>query len=359
MSKSRRPPSRLGPVPRPPNPQIGSVTMKKTSILAAVAAASLTLAACGGDDSGGDSSGKEMRLALNQTEDHPSYIALESFGTALAEDTEDRWSIDVYPNETLGAQAEALQLVSNGTVDMAIVSGTQLENLNEDFLVLNMPGAFQTIEGQMDIVNDQDALADLYTSLEDSESITVLGGFTQGNRHVYTSDGPVETPEDLAGQKIRVQESDLHLSMISAMGGSATPMAYGEVYTAMQSGVLDGAENNEVSYFTQKHFEVAPYFSQTNHLVGLDYLIINSNTLESMSDEDRAAFDEGWTASYTEHTELWAEATEEAIAGAEAGGAEFSEVDEEAFAEALSTLQDEFLTTDSQQELWDLIHEGN
>ena len=115
----------------------------------------------------------------------------------------------------------------------------------------------------------------------------------------------MKTPEDLTGKKIRVQESDLHIAMAEAMGASATPMAFGEVYTALQSGVVDAAENNEVSYFTQKHYEVAPYFSYTNHLIGTDYLIINSDLLQAMSEEDRAAFDKEWTATYEEHTELW------------------------------------------------------
>ncbi|HLS74067.1 MAG TPA: TRAP transporter substrate-binding protein, partial [Actinomycetaceae bacterium] len=329
-------------------------------LIAGATAATLLLAACGGNgdssDNGGDAAGggegKTMRLALNQTEEHPSYIALDNFGTYLEENT-DGWSIDVFPNETLGAQAEALQLVSDGSVDMAIVSGTQLENLHEDFVVFNLPRVFDDVEHQMNVIHDPEITGDLYSVLEDSNSITVLGGFTQGARSTYQTFGPVESPEDFAGQKIRVQESELHIAMAEALGGAGTPMAYGELYTGLQSGVVDAAENNEVSYYTQRHYEVAPYWSYTNHLVGLDYMIINTDLLESMSDEDRAAFDEGWTAAHEEHTQLWAEATQEAIEGAQAGGAEFNEVDDAAFAEALEALAEEFITTDSQQALYD------
>ncbi|RPF28811.1 TRAP transporter substrate-binding protein [Georgenia muralis] len=335
----------------------------KTLTMAALATATaLTLAACGGGETsgdgetaaaGGDGGGATMRLALNQTEEHPSFIALDNFGQRLEEATEGRYSIDVYPNETLGAQAEALQLVSDGSVDMAIVSGTQLENLNEDFLVFNLPKVFDDVEHQMRVVNDEAIVGDLYASLEESNNVTVLGGFTQGARSVYTTDGPIETPADLAGKKLRVQESDLHIAMAEAMGASATPMAFGELYTGLQSGVVDAAENNEVSFWTQKHYEVAPYWSYTNHLVGLDYLIINSDLLAEMSEEDRAAFDAEWTAAYEEHTELWATATEEAIANAKAGGATFTEVDEAAFAEVLEPLAEEFITSESQQALYD------
>ena len=330
---------------------------KNTLVIAGATAATLLLAACGGGDgddttADGGSEGKTMRLALNQTEEHPSYIALDNFGTYLEENT-NGWDIDVFPNETLGAQAEALQLVSDGSVDMAIVSGPQLENLNPDFVVFNLPRVFDDVEHQMSVIHDPEITGDLFTSLEESNNFTVLGGFTQGARSVYTTFGPVETPEDLAGQKIRVQESDLHIAMARALGGAGTPMAYGELYTGLQSGVVDAAENNEVSYFTQRHYEVAPYWSQTNHLVGLDYLIINTDLLNSMSEEDRAAFEEGWKATYEEHTDLWAQATEDAIEGAKAGGATFTEVDEAAFAGPLEALAAEFITTDTQQALYD------
>lgn len=323
--------------------------------LAGIAA---TLAACGGGGEGGGDgggSGTTMRLALNQTETHPSYIALDNFGTALEESTGGSWGIDVFPNETLGAQQETLQMASNGSVEMSIVSGTQLENLNPDFLTLNMPGAFDNIEKQMQILQDPSIVGELFASLEESQNITVIGGFTQGERSVYSTVGPISTPADLNGQKMRVQESDLHLAMAAALGATGTPLAYGEVYTGLNSGVIDAAENNEISYFTQAHYEVAPYLSFTRHLVGTDYLIINTDTLNSMSEEDRAAFDEGWAAAVEEHTGLWVEQTEQAIADAEADGASFNEVDADAFAEALAALPEELLTEDSQTTLWDAI----
>lgn len=327
-------------------------------IAAAATAAGLVLAGCGGggDDTasaGGDGGGESttLRLALNQTEQHPSFVALDNFGKRLSEATDERLTIDVYPNETLGAQQEALQLVSDGSVELAIVSGTQLENLNKDFGVFNLPLVFDSVESQMGVVNDLEVVGDLYSSLEGSNKITVVGGFTQGTRSVYSTKGPIETPDDLKGQKLRVQESPLQIAMAEAMGASATPMAFGEVYTALQSGVLDGAENNEVSYFTQKHFEVAKHYSRTNHLVGLDYLIVNSDVLSAMSEEDRAAFDEEWAATYEEHTELWEEETQKSIEAAEAGGATFTDVDEDAFRAVLEPLADEFLTTDSQRAL--------
>lgn len=323
------------------------------SMVAVATATALALTACGGaGESAGGESGT-LRVALNQTEEHPSYIALDNFGKRLEAATEGRWKLDVFPNETLGAQQEALQLVSHGSVDLAIVSGTQLENLNKDFRVFNLPKVFDDVEHQMQVIHDPKVTGELYASLEESNNLTVLGGFTQGARSIYTKDAPVKTPSDLAGKKLRVQESDVMIALAEALGASATPMAFGELYTALQSGVVDAAENNEVSYFTQKHFEVAPHFSQTNHLVGLDYLIVNSDLLAKMSEADRAAFQKEWTATHEEHTKLWTTATEEDIASAKAGGATFSEVDESAFNKVLEPIAEKFIENDSQRALYD------
>ncbi|NLG23414.1 MAG: TRAP transporter substrate-binding protein [Actinomycetales bacterium] len=335
-------------------------TTSRLALTGIATVAALTLAACGGNGDGSDSTagggdGKTLKLALNQNEEHPSFTALEAFGEELSEATDGRWDIEVYPNATLGAQDETIQLVSDGGVELSIVSAPQLENLNDDFVVFSLPTVFTDVEGQMAVINDPEVVGDVYASLEESQNFSVIGGITQGARSFYVKDGPIETPADMEGKKIRVQESPVFIAMMEALGASPTPMAFGEVYTGLQSGVIDGAENNEVSYFSQKHFEVAPYFSYTRHLVGADFLIANTGVLDEMSEEDRAAFDEAWQNTADYHTELWGEATEEAIAEATAGGATFSEVDADAFTEALSPLIDEFVTTDTQRALYDAI----
>lgn len=320
--------------------------------LGTVVALGFGLSACGGGGAGSDVI--ILRVALNQTETHPSYVALSNYSDRLEEQTDGRMRLDIFPNETLGAQAEVLQLLSDNIIDLGIISGSQMENLSGDFLVLNMPGVFDSVEHQMPVVHDPEIVGELYTSLEDSNDITVMGGFTQGSRHIYTKN-KVTSLADLDGVKIRVQESELNLAMIRALGGSPTPMAFGEVYTALQSGVLDGAENNEVSYFTQKHFEVAPFFTNSNHLVGLDYMVASTEMLEGLAPEDRQLLEDEWINTYEDHTQLWDEATQEAIEGAQAGGAEWVEIDQEEVRAALEPLADEFLTTPTQRELYDKI----
>jgi tripartite ATP-independent transporter DctP family solute receptor len=337
-------------------------TTKSLGIVAVVSAAALLLSACSGGTAtpaGSDepqaAETTTLRLALNQAEEHPSFIALTSFGERLSEATDGRYEIEVYANELLGAQAETLQFVSDGSVDLSVVSGTQLENLNADFGVLNLPTVFSSIEHQMAVLDDEEIVGDLFSSLEEGNSITVLGGLTQGERSIYTSYANVETPADLAGKKLRVQESELHIAMAEALGASATPLAFGELYGALQSGVVDAAENNAVSYFTQRHFEVAKFFTHTRHLIGTDYLIVNSDRLAGMSEEDREIFEQEWDATWAEHTDLWESATEDAIEQATAGGATFTEPASSDFADALGSMVTEFITTDEQQALFDSI----
>jgi len=208
------------------------------------------------------------------------------------------------------------------------------------------------------ILNDPEINGELFTSLEGDQKITVLGVFTQGQRSVYTSFGEVKSPADLAGKKIRVQETPKWVAIATALGGSATPMAFGELYTGLQAGVVDAAENNEVSYWTQKHYEVAPHYSYTSHIIGADYVIINTNVLNSMSEEDKAAFLEGFQAASQEHADLWADSTQNAIDQAKAGGATFYEIDNTPFKEALAAIVPDLLDNENQKALYDALVEA-
>lgn len=328
---------------------------RRTLLAGGLAAVGATLAGCSGTGVAGNR--RILRLALNQTEKHPSYLALDAFSKSLEEATGGKYTIDIFANEVLGAQQEILNLQRNDIVDLAIISSTQLENINQDFRVFNVPRVFDSIDHQMKAINDQSISGDLFHSLEKSNNLVVLGGFTQGERSLYTKH-PVETPADMAGMKVRVQESPVMLRMIEAMGGNPTPMAYGEVYTALQAGVLDGAENNEVSFFTQKHYEVAPVFTYTKHLVGLDYMVASSKSLARMSPEDREIFDAEWTKAWQHFVELWGKSTQEAIDGAKAGGATFAEIDTTVFDDKLAPLAESLLTSDVQRRIYQATKEA-
>lgn len=296
-----------------------------------------------------------LSISLNQTETHPSFVALTRFGELLAESTDGRWGARIYANEALGAQQEVIQLVSDGSVDMAVISSPQVENLSLRFRPMNLPGAFDSIEHQMTVLQDESIVGELFASLEPDKRLRVLGGFTQGARHMYTKDGPIRTPDDLAGMKIRVQESDVFLELIRAMGASPTPMSYGEVYTALQAGVLDGAENNEVSYVTQRHDEIAPHFSLTSHLVGLDYVVANVDRLETMSEADQEAFTQSFRGAQQEFVRLWTQETDASTQTMLDNGVEITEPDAAAFGERIEEVARGFLDTEEDVALYEQI----
>ncbi|MFJ4175282.1 TRAP transporter substrate-binding protein DctP [Microbacterium sp. NPDC089696] len=319
-------------------------------------AAALTLTGCAASG-GGTSSNDEtvvLKVAFNQPESHPEAQAILELGEKLSEATDGRYEIDLYTDELLGAQAETIELVQSGSIAMTLVGASLLENFNPDFGVISLPYLYESKEHQMAALNDPEISGDLFTSIAD-QSLQVLVAYHGGVRNVYTKDRPVETPEDLAGLKIRVSGAESHVRMMELMGGVGTPMAQGEVYTAIQSGVLDGAENAELVYAGLGHAEVAPYYSYTEHLMIPDVLVINPRILDDMSDADRETFLGLVGQSVETEVSLFDDSVTEARETAEAAGATFVTPDLDEFRDAVRPLIDEIVTTDSARALYDSI----
>lgn len=308
-------------------------------------------------DSSSSAEATVLKVAFNQSETHPEYIALSELSDRISERTEGRYVLEIYPNELLGAQKETIELAQDGTIAMSVVGGSLMENFNPDFVVFNLPYVFDSTEHQMSVVNNQEIVSDLYSSTEE-QGIKVLGAFHVGARSVYTKKGPVQTPEDLAGQKIRVMQSDTNIEMMKLMGGTGTPMGQGEVYTAIQSGVLDGGENNELIYNDLKHLEVAPYFSYTRHLMMPDYLIINADIYNGMSEEDKTVFTEELQVAIDQEVKLFEENVATATTAAIEAGAQFNEVDIESFRSSVAPLIESSLKNDVTKQIYQKVNES-
>ena len=341
--------------------------MQAKKIAAALVAGftALALSACGnGIAGGGSGSGggakTTFRLAFNQTEKHPQYKAAEELGKKLEKATDGRYSIEVFANETLGSQNEVVQNVSDGTVDMMYIAGPVLESFNKDFIVFNLPYMFDSPEAQAKVFADDAVMGGLKTSLEDSKKITVLGALHAGTRNVYNAKHAIKSPADMANLKIRVQQSDSQVQMIKDMGGVASPMGQGEVYTALQSGVLDGAENNETVYNSLKHDEVAKYYSYTRHLMIPDYLIMSSTVLEGMPEADRKALLDLIPATVESANTGFLEFAAESKKASEATGAVFNDdVDTAAFKAATADLVKSSINNPVRQALYDAVQKAN
>lgn len=303
---------------------------------------------------------KVFKLAFNQTEQHPQYIAAQSFAKKLAEQTDGRYTIEVFANELLGSQNEVVENLTQGTVEMMFIGGPVMESFNKDFAVFNLPYMFDSIEAQDKVFTNDELLAPLFSSLEESKSITVLEALFAGVRNVYNRVKPIVTTADMDGLKIRVQQSESQIAMINAMGGVGTPMGQGEVYTALQSGVLDGAENNETVYDALKHDEVAKYYSYTRHLMIPDYLLIHTDTLNAMDPADQEIFLKLAEECRVEANEGFVTFVAESIENAKALGANFNDdVDVESFKSAVESMKDQYITSDLQKKLAEAVAEAN
>lgn len=343
--------------------------MKKLIAIAMVAAMSLSVAACGSSSSAAPTSSTgsstttepaknavKLEIAFNQKENHPQYIALEAFGKALEERTNGAYTVEVFPSELLGAQKETLEMVQSGTIAMTMVGNSILENWNSDFSIFNLPYTFYSIDHQKAVVNNPEIVGELYNSLE-GQGIKVLAAFHGGVRNVYTSKGSIMTPEDLKGLQIRVMQSDTNIAMMNMLGGVGVAMGQGEVYTAIQTGVLDGAENNELIFNDLLQYEVAPYYSYTKHLMMPDMLTISTTVWNEMPDDVKAIFNEELMKAVDLEYDSFADAVTVALEAAVEKGAIIAEPDIMPFMEAVAPLTDTKITTDVTKKIYEQIKE--
>lgn len=293
-----------------------------------------------------------LQVAFNQSDSHPQYKALMEFSDNLYKATDGRYKLDVKPNALLGDQRSTIEMVQDGAIDMSLISNSLMENFNKDFSVLGLPYVYDNLEHQKTVFTSG-ALDNLFATTK-ANGFQVVAAFTSGARSVYT-DKPITVPADLAGYKIRVMQSDTMVKTLNAMGAVGTPMGQGEVYTGIQQGVIEGGENCEVTYADLKHYEVAPYYSYTMHLMVPDLAIVGNGVLDSMSAADKASFLSLCKKMSEREFALWGEATEKAKQTAIAGGAKFSEVDITPFQNNCLPLHESLVTTKTAKELYNSI----
>jgi len=299
------------------------------------------------------SAATEIKVAFNQSDKHPQFIALEELGKKLNVETDGRYTVKVYPNALLGDQRASLELLQNGAIQMAMVANPLVESYDKSFGVIGLPYIYNGSAHQEEVFTSG-ILDELFSSTQ-KFGFEVLTAYTAGARSMYTKDAPVKKIADMKGQKIRVMQSDTMIRILSCMGGTGVPMSQGEVYSAVQQGVLDGAENNEITYADLKQYEVAPYFSATRHLMVPDLLAVSSDFMSSMSEQDQNTLRNLAKQSTPEQFKLWNDRIEVAKKTAKEKGATFTEVDIKPFQQSCQKLQEELLKTPEQKALFKKI----
>jgi tripartite ATP-independent transporter DctP family solute receptor len=272
-----------------------------------------------------------LNLASVLPDDHPSSSALVYFRDELDKATGGHLQVRIFNNSQLGNATEAIENATNGSIPLAFASAAPLSQFVPQANVLSMPFVFGDVT-HLHAVLDGPIGRELDRCIGKS-GLKVLCYFDAGTRNIMTRKGPLRTPEDLRGLKIRVMSSKLMVDTLNALGASAVPMDQGEVYSALQLGVLDGWENNAPTALTFRMYETGcVYWARTAHLAIADLLLINTQTYERLTDEDRKALADVAARTQAMQRRLWAENEQQAMDKLRAAGVQFNDVDHGAFA---------------------------
>lgn len=316
-----------------------------------------TLSGCRGN--GGDSR-QIVRIGHNQATDHPTNIALLEFEGYIERALGDKYDIEIYPNELLGSQTDMVQLTQTGAVDLCVASNSILETFSEDYTLFNLPYLFSSADSYHAAMDDPEIVDPIFGSTKQAgfEAVTWIDA---GTRNFYTVSVPIETPADLKGLKIRVQQSPTNVRMMDLLGGSATPMGFGEVYTALQSKVIDGAENNEMALTSNGHGDVCKYYSYDMHQMIPDILIGNCAFMDALPEDERDIFEEGFRLINSVEREEWVKAVRSAKDKAEdQQGVRFLYPDTEPFQETCAAMHADMLAEHPDlRPIYDKIQEHN
>ena len=287
---------------------------------------------------------KELKLAHGLPTDHPVHKAMMYMAERCKELSAGKLTIEVYPAEQLGSEQQCVELVQIGSLAITKVSAAVMESFAEDYKVFGLPYIFKSKEHAFKIM-DGEIGKDLLRSTED-KWIRGLTYYDAGSRSFYTIDKPIRTPDDLAGMKIRVMRSITAVEMIRALGGSATPISWGELYTALQSGVVDGAENNPPSLYTSRHYEVCKYYSLDEHTTIPDVLVVSKFVWDKLSDQEQQWLQQAADDSAILERKLWAESEKESLDEVQKAGVEIIYPDKEPFIEKVQPLLESYKDND-------------
>ena len=329
--------------------------MKKLAALALGTAVAASLSGCGSLTGGK----RIIRISHAQSETHPEHLGLLAFKEYVEEKLGDKYEVQIFPNELLGSAQKAIELTQTGAIDFVVAGTANLETFADVYEIFSMPYLCDSEEVYKSVMQDTDYMEKVYESTDEA-GFRVVTWYNAGTRNFYGKT-PIKTPEDLKGKKIRVQQSPASVEMVKAFGAAAAPMGFGEVYTAIQQGVIDGAENNELALTNNKHGEVAKYYSYNKHQMVPDMLVANLKFLNSLSPEDYQIFKEAAALSTEVEMVEWDKSIEEAKKiAAEEMGVEFINVDVEAFKEKVLPLHETMLQeNDKIRDLYDHIQAAN
>ena len=293
---------------------------------------------------------RDFRSADVHPADYPTVEAVKFMGKQLSEASKGRHGVRVFANAALGNERDTIEQLKLGGLDMMRINVAPLNNVVPETIVPGLPFLFRSKE-HMRAILDGPVGEEILAGME-AQGMIGLAFYDSGARSIYTAKKPVKTLADLKGAKIRVQQSDLFVAMVEALGANPTPMPYGEVYTALKTGIVDAAENNMPSYESSRHFEAAKYYNQTEHSMAPEVLVFSKRIWDGLSKDDQALIRKAAKDSVPFMRKLWDERETKSREIAEKGGAQIVPIENrQEFVDAVKPVYAKFATTPKLQNL--------
>ncbi len=292
-----------------------------------------------------------IKLAHGLDPTHPVHISMVYLSKLVEERSDGKMRIDIYPSGQLGTERESVELLQIGSLGMTKVSASVMEGFTPLFKVYNLPYLFRDDSHRFKALEGE--IGEKLLLETEKYRIRGLVYLDAGSRSFYTKNKPILSPADLTGLKIRVQESTTSIKMLQALGGSATPIAWGELYTSLQQGVVDGAENNPPTFHISRHYEVCQFYSLDEHTSVPDVLIISTVVWNGLSDEQQQLLLHAAKDAAEYQKEIWHIATDEALAQVEKAGVKIYRPDKSLFEKKVAPMIEAYRSTEP--EIYELI----
>ncbi len=280
-----------------------------------------------------------LKAALSQNPSEPQVRAVELFAELVSEGTEGRIRVQIYPNNQLGNQRDVVEGLQMGSVELANIASVMASFVPEINL-FELPFLFDGPE-HFDAVVDSEIGRSLGPAFE-NRGLHLLGYFDVGERHIMTTERPVERLEDLAGLKIRTMENRLHLATFKRFGANPLPMAYGELYSALEQGVIDGAEAADPNYLAKRFYEPAPNWARIGWIRLIEYVVMNQSFYSELPAEDRAVIDQAARAMILQQRSWYRAEADSALVRLREAGVRITTPDREPFRAAARDLYEEW-----------------
>ena len=290
-----------------------------------------------------------LRSADTHPDGYPTVEAVKYMGELIKERTAGRYSVEVYHSAQLGEEKDTIEQTQTGVIDLNRVSMGPFNGIVPETAVPSLPYMFRSVD-QMRHVMDGPIGDEILKAFE-AHDLVGLAFYDSGARSFYNTKKDITSIADLKGMKFRVIQSDVFVDMVNALGANATPMAYGEVYSALETGVIDGAENNWPSFESAKHYEVAKHYTVDQHQIVPEVLVMAKPSWDRLTPEDQAIVKQAAKDSVVKMRELWDAQEKKSRDIVEKAGVKVSEIDKQPLIDAMKPVYDKYLSTPELKDL--------